>query len=381
MALSEKLRRSLLILGLTVATVSIIAAMFSSSLEGGDRLWPLSWIGWAPVGFVILLRRPGNGIGRGMMAVGVTMGISFLTLVLAVADLPLTTRVWAELVNLVFGVVPWLTIVWLVLVFPSAGYPGRAERITGRAVLGYGAIAILAFAFSPLPMYETGVASPLAVEAVGPVASVITEGPGFVGVILLMLAALVLLFRRWRRSTGLERAQFRWLLFGVTLYVGIQVIAQFIPEDSPALYLWLPSGLAIPATIGVAVLRYRLFEIDKIISRSLTYAVTAGLLTAVFFGVVAALAGVLPSDDPLVVALATLAAAALFNPLRRRVQGLIDRRFNRSQYDAREIIDLFAESLRDRVDASGLVDGWVGVVSQTMQPYSVGVWIRSGEGR
>lgn len=115
MAFSEKLRRSLLILGLTVATVSIVAAMFSSSLEGGDRLWPLSWIGWAPVGFVILLRRPGNGIGRGLMTVGVTMGIGFLTLVLAVADLPLQTRVWAELVIVVFGVLPWLTIVWLVL--------------------------------------------------------------------------------------------------------------------------------------------------------------------------------------------------------------------------------------------------------------------------
>jgi hypothetical protein len=381
MALSENLRRFLLVLGLMVATVGIVSAMLSSSLEGGDRLWPLSWIGWAPVGFVILLRRPGNGIGRGLMAVGVTMGISFLTLVLAVADLPLRTRVWAELVNVVFGVVPWLAIVWVVLVFPAAAYPGRAERTTGRLLIGYGVIAILAFALSPIPMYETGVTSPLAVEALGPLARVITEGPGFFGVILLMVAALVLLFRRWRQSSGLERAQFRWLFFGVVLYLVVLTVGQFLPEDSTALYLWLPSGLAIPTTIGVAVLRYRLFEIDKIISRSLTYAVTAGLLTAVFFGVVTALAGVLPSDDPLVVALATLAAAALFNPLRRRVQGVIDRRFNRSQYDTREIIEDFAGSLRDRLDAAGLIDGWVGVVSQTMQPHSVGVWVRDAGAR
>lgn len=376
MALSESIRRLLLTLGLVLSTVGIVVAMSSTALEGGDRLWPLSWVAWAPVGYGILLRRPGNAVGRAMMFIGVTMGVSFATLALAVADLPLDTRMWAEFVNVLFGVAPWLAIVWLVLVFPDSDYPGRAERLTGRALIGYGLLATIIFAVSPIPMYETGVPSPLAVPGAESLARVITETPGFLGVIALMVAALVLLFRRWRRSSGLERAQFRWLFFGVAVYVGVLAVSQFLPEDSRAQYLWLLSGLAIPATIGVAILRYRLFEIDKIISRSLTYAVTAGLLTAVFFSVVAALAGVLPSDDPLVVALATLAAAALFNPLRRRVQRVIDRRFNRSQYDTREIMEGFAGSLRDRLDANSLIEGWVGVVSKTMQPHSIGIWVR-----
>lgn len=370
----------MLALGLGLAIVGILAAMLSSSLEGGDRLWPLSWIAWAPVGFIILLRRPDNAVGRALMFIGVTMGISFASLALAVANLPLDTRVWAELVNIVFGVAPWLGIVWLVLVFPSSTYPGRPERLVGRVLIGYGAVATLLFAFSPTPMYETGVPSPVAIESAGPLASVVTEGPGFFGVIGLLLAALILLVRRWYGSSGMERAQFRWLFFGVSVFFVVLMVGQFLPDDSGALYLWLPAGFTIPATIGVAVLRYRLFEIDRIISRTLAYALVAGALSAVFFGLVAALTSFLPSDDPFVVAIATLVAAALFNPLRRRVQQGVDRRFNRFRYDAEKIVESFIGSLRDRVDPTSLVDGWVTVVADTMQPGSVGVWVRGKNG-
>jgi len=104
--------------------------------------------------------------------------------------------------------------------------------------------------------------------------------------------------------------------------------------------------------------------------------VVVGVLAAVFFGVVTAVGSLLPTGSDLGIAVSTLAVAALFNPVRKRVQGWVDRRFNRSRYNAQGVMDRFAESLQGRVDSEGVVDGWVGVVSETMQPASVGVWVR-----
>jgi uncharacterized membrane protein YbhN (UPF0104 family) len=134
--------------------------------------------------------------------------------------------------------------------------------------------------------------------------------------------------------------------------------------------------MAIPAAIGVAITRYRLYEIDRLISRTVSYLLVIGLLVGVYAGLVALLQVFVPSDNPLVVAASTLAVAALFNPVRKRIQDWVDRRFNRSRYDAERVMDSFASTLRDRVEVGDVVDGWVGVVSETMQPTAVGVWIR-----
>jgi hypothetical protein len=131
----------------------------------------------------------------------------------------------------------------------------------------------------------------------------------------------------------------------------------------------------MPLAIMIAVTRHRLYEIDRIISRTLSYGLVVLLLAAGYFGVVTVI-GTRVSDQPLFVAAATLAAAALFNPLRRRVQAWVDRRFNRSRYDAARVVDRFTGTLRDQVDPAAVVDGWVGVVSETMQPASVGIWMR-----
>jgi hypothetical protein len=135
---------------------------------------------------------------------------------------------------------------------------------------------------------------------------------------------------------------------------------------------------AIPVAIVVAVLRYRLHDIDRLISRTVSYALVVGLLGLVFVGLVTLSTTVLPSDDPLVVAVATLTVAALFNPLRRRVQGFVDRRFNRSRYDAERVIEDFTGTLQDRADPELVVGGWVGVVEDLMEPQSVGVWVKRG---
>ena len=132
--------------------------------------------------------------------------------------------------------------------------------------------------------------------------------------------------------------------------------------------------LALPVSIGVAILKYRLYEIDRLISRTLAYAVVTGLLVGVYAGVVA-LAGVASFSSPVEVAAATLAAAALFNPLRRRVQRVVDRRFNRARYDADKTVAAFAARLQDALDLDAVQDDLAGVVHQALEPAHISVWI------
>ena len=285
---------------------------------------------------------------------------------------------WFELGDSIFGVLPWLVIVWLLLVFPSGAYPTKSERTTGWVLVAFGALTSIAFAVDPAQMEDTGLPSPLAVAGLGDVASVLTGDGGFIILVAFLLMAVVLMVVRWRRSAGVERLQYRWLFLGSMVFLLIVGAGSLglIPEDGVVPLVWLVAGGAIPAAIGIAVLRYRLYDIDRIVSRTVSYVLVVGLLAAVFFGVVTATSTLLDTSDDLVIAASTLAVAALFNPLRKRVQRGVDHRFNRSRFDAQMVMDRFAGSLRDRVDSEEVVDGWVGVVAETMQPAAAGVWVR-----
>ena len=246
----------------------------------------------------------------------------------------------------------------------------------GRALIVVGSLAVIGFVLSPVPLTDTGLDNPLGLE-LSSVLDFITGDAGFFFVVGLGAAIVSLILRR-RRSTGIERQQYRWLLLGASLFVLISAAGQVLPEDSVFELLWLVGGSAIPICIGVAVVRYRLFEIDRVISRTVGYALVVGVLGLVFLGVVTILTWVSPAESQLAVAGSTLVVAALFNPLRKRLQGWVDRRFNRSKYDAERVMEQFAGSLQDRVDEEDLVHGWVGVVSETMEPALAGVWVRDG---
>ena len=193
---------------------------------------------------------------------------------------------------------------------------------------------------------------------------------------LSIIGASASLLIRWRASRGLERLQIKWLAIAASLVVLALAVAGFNTQALWEIVLVAAALSLIPVAIGIAILRYRLFEIDRIISRTVSYGLVVGMLGLVALGLVTLLTGFLPSDDPLVVAVATLAVAALFNPLRKRVQLLVDRRFNRARYDSQRVIDDFAETLRDETDPDEVVDGWVGVVEDTVQPTTVGVWVK-----
>jgi hypothetical protein len=189
----------------------------------------------------------------------------------------------------------------------------------------------------------------------------------------------------YRRSTGVHRQQLKWLMAGaaVCLAAGLFIFlgATFDPNPSPgvnALAGIVSFGiLALPTAIGVGILRYRLYEIDRLISRTLSYTIVTGTLVGVFVGLVLLTTRVLPFSSPVGVAASTLAAAALFNPLRRRVQRLVDRRFNRARYDAEATVASFSARLRDAVQVDVVRDDLLGVVAHALEPAHLSLWIRS----
>jgi hypothetical protein len=200
---------------------------------------------------------------------------------------------------------------------------------------------------------------------------------------LACLAALVL---RFRRARGIERQQVKWLLFACAVTITILLVVQ--PGTSSqwelGMMLALPFFPAVPVAAGIAILRYRLYEIDRIINRTLVYGLLTVLLGAVYAAGVFAVGRLLdPADgqSELAVAASTLAIAALFQPARRRIQQTVDRRFNRRKYNAAKTIEAFSARLRDEVDLDPLMTELLAVVDQTMQPTRSSLWLRrTGQG-
>jgi hypothetical protein len=183
----------------------------------------------------------------------------------------------------------------------------------------------------------------------------------------------------WRRAAGERRQQLNWLMAG-----GGAALVSFVAGVAVAAHhgIWQVVGdvlvigvAALPAGMGVAILKYRLYEIDRIISRTLAYAIVTGLLVGVYAGLVLLTTQVFRVHTPVAVAASTLAAAALFNPVRRRVQKAVDRRFNRARYDADQTVAVFATRLKDAVDLDSIRDDLAGVVSRALEPAHVSVWI------
>jgi hypothetical protein len=206
-------------------------------------------------------------------------------------------------------------------------------------------------------------------------------------VILILILVLGLCFAgrqfvSWRHSTGVRREQLKWLMFGSA--VAIACAALSIPGQTTPSGIWaalnsvLSIGfIALPVSIGVGILRYRLYEIDQVISRTVAYAIVTGLLVGVYAVLVTTAHRVFPDRSPPVVAGATLAAVALFNPLRRRVQRVVDRRFNRAHYDAEATIAAFAVRMQEAADLDEVGSDLLAVAYQVMEPAHVSIWVRS----
>jgi hypothetical protein len=232
-----------------------------------------------------------------------------------------------------------------------------------------------------------GVANPLGIAGAPDAEDSVLGDAVLVTLLACMIMAAVTLVVRFRRSSGVERKQVAWLTYGVAVVV-VTILAQ---EVATALGIVVPDWMdnlsfvlavsVFPAAIGIAVLRYRLYDIGQLVRRTVSYVLIALLLAAVYLAGVAAIGALVGRDSALAVAAATLAAAALFNPVRRRVQGWIDRRFDRARYDAEQVVEGFAARLRDEVDLEGLTVDLTGVVTVTLRPVTAGVVLIGEPGR
>jgi hypothetical protein len=343
------------------------------------------------VGAVVASRRPGNVVGWIFCAIGLCGGASIFfaqygiyALVTNPDSLPvgviatwIATWIWLPSVT--------LTITFLLLLFPH----GRLLSPRWRPVAWLAAAVTIAgaalLAIVPWDLLDPGVPAhnPVGVEGlrylgIAPPAPIFLIG---IPTMLLSVASLVL---RFRRSRGEERQQLKWFVYAGVLIVGALFVPLLVPGAASSVLqlLVMPS---LPVAAGVAILKYRLYEIDAIINRTLVYGILTGTLALVYLGGVVLLQYVFRAltgqESQLAVVASTLAIAALFNPLRRRIQTFIDRLFYRRRYDAAKTLEAFSARLRDETDLDRLGDELVAVVRNTMQPEHVSLWLRPARER
>jgi hypothetical protein len=286
----------------------------------------------------------------------------------------------------------------LAMIFPTGRLPaGRwwHRAMLGSLLLGAG-VVVLGTIMPKIPFSpDGGVTNFLIDNRFGLIPAMDLESPvpGEVVFTLIPIGVFAVgvlsAVARYRRSSGVERLQLRWLMASLAfafaaLVLGLVGFATV--RDQLGVLIWLPALIAyptVPVAVGVAVMRYRLFEIDRIISRGLSWAMLSGLLVAVYAGAVILLQSLLGSvtqGETVAVAGSTLLAAALFQPLRRRVQTVVDHRFNRARYDAERTATEFAERLRDEVDVDRLRTALAATAGGAVHPAGVGVWLRPTPG-
>jgi hypothetical protein len=338
---------------------------------------------FATLGALIVSRRAENAIGWLFLAVGVGGGVQlfcgqYATVALSSEALPggavagwLSTLVQTSVV---------ISMLFLVLLFPTGRLLSPRWRPVAWIAATVFVVSVLSLALTPGPIENfPSVRNPFGVEAAAAVVDNLDAIGSWMG-LACFVAAILSLILRFYRSRGEERLQLKWFVYASTLGFGAIVLGG--DRQIIGTLVWTVAPLSLPISAGIAVLKYRLYEIDFIINRTLVYVALTALLVAVYFGGVTATQAIFriltgQEEQPqLAVVVSTLVIAALFNPLRRRIQGFIDRRFYRRKYDARKTLEAFSAKLRDETDLDALSDDLVGVVRETMQPAHVSLWLR-----
>jgi hypothetical protein len=353
-------------------------------------------ISFSIVGAVIASRRPEHPVGWLFCTIGLLAAVDHLcgeyaTYALLGRPDPLVAGEAAAWVRSWIWSVTGGLGVFLLLVFPDGRLPDERWRYLAwlNAVVAVGGAVALAFSPGPIDGLES-IRNPLGIGS--------DESTSMVSVVQLVevlqltiaLVATVAPFVRLRHARLEQRQQIKWFAYAVTILIIGRLLASPATEavgtgwiSSIGFAIYVAGIVGVPLAVGIAILRHHLYDIDLIIRRTLVYGSLTVLLAAVYFGSVALTGAVfqavtLREDQPqLVIVVITLAIAALFNPLRRRIQRFIDRRFYRRRYDANKVLQTFSVSLRDETDLDRLTRELVGVVGQTMQPAHLSLWLRT----
>jgi len=346
---------------------------------------------FAAVGSLLVAKRPVNPVGWIMSANALIVGIfpaceSYAAYVMSTSGHPDALAVvgaWAN--SWYWYLLLALTFVYLPLLFPDGRLPSRRWLpVAVVPAIGVAGIAILGALAETLrgQTFDYRIDNPIGIEGLGYVEdlqafAVLGGGALAIGTVGAVSSVVV----RFRRSRGTERQQLKWFLYAAAPIVAFPAIESLPQIVSGLLFGWVLLGL--PTAIGIAVLRYRLYEIDLVINRTLVYGSLTAMLALVYFGGVATTQAILRTitgheEQPqLAIVVSTLLIAALFNPLRHRLQFFIDRRFYRRKYDAAKTLAAFSTRLREETDLDALTGEVLGVVRETMQPEHASLWLRS----
>jgi hypothetical protein len=342
------------------------------------------------VGAIVASRHPRNTIGWLFCSTGLVVGLNSCTG--GYAELWLASGYGAKTLaeaSAWFSSWSWILLVYiptsfLLLLFPDGRLPSPRWRpvawCAGVGIVGF----VLGVGLEPGPLEDFpqivnpyGVDSPM-LWVVGLVGAVVAGGS--------MVASAVSLLVRMRRAGDEQRQQIKWLAYGGVVAVGTIFVGGLISIWSVLVSIAIVAIalLVLPVFTGVAIVKHRLYDIDVVINRTLVYGSLTVMLALVYFGGVAGLqrllAPVTGQDSQLVIVVSTLAIAALFNPLRRRIQDFVDRRFYRNKYDATRVLEAFSARLREETDLDRLNGDLMAVVRDTVQPAHVSLWLRSAEG-
>ena len=361
-----------------LVTLVVTRPLTLAVLVEGARFALAFPLGYATVGLVLALRRPANPIGWLYAASGLVWSLLIPLdpwvdqLIRSGRPLPLAAQFAAVAGEFHWAPAITLGITLPFLLLPNGRLRSRRWRVVAVAAVTGAVLITMAGTLTPGQTAETSlpIANPFGLAGTaGTIATLLTN----LGVVLNTIsypAALLCVVLRFRASRGLERQQMRWVVAGAT----VAVVGLLLGASSSGLtYL---AVVAVPVSVAVAVLRYRLWDLDRLVSRTVTYAVVTALLVVPYLLVVPAVSRLAQGSGSLAVAAATLAVAALFQPLRRRVQDLVDRRFNRRRYDAARTVAGFGGRLRDEVDLDAIATELVAVVERTVQPTQVSLWLR-----
>jgi hypothetical protein len=343
----------------------------------------------ATVGAIVASRRPENPIGWLLCLSGVAVSISHFSSQYAIYALlarPNSLPAGEAFVWIDTWILPIMIglNVFTFLLFPTGRLPSRRWRWLGWMTVAFVFVGAISGAVTSGPVDALGpLRNPLGIEG-------FTNG--FKAVLypmapLLFAASALSVFVRLRRATGVERQQIKWFAYtaaalAITVFLQIITLAVETPLwfERAQFAVFTVAGTANTVSIGIAILRYRLYDIDILINRTLVYGSLTAMLIALYFGGIVVLQRLFVlltgQQSTLAVVASTLLIAALFTPLRRRIQSFIDRRFYRSKYDARKTLEAFSTKLRDEMDLDAMSDDLVGVVRETMQPAHVSLWLR-----
>jgi hypothetical protein len=330
------------------------------------------------LGALILARRPGNRIGMALLTIGVAFNSTmFLAVTMPALTIPPAVATWLAW----FGNWVWMlgqgAAYVLLFTFPSGTPLSPRWRTVLRAVLVGTALALMVLMLIPGPLE----AAPWLDNPLGVAFAEVLVAPVFALMVLSAVLGIAHLVVRFRHSTGDERLQLRWVAYGAGVY-GVTMLVQVVPGVPDLGLLDLSGPLLLVGAVGVAVTKYRLYEIDRLISRTVSYAIVTAMLVGLYLAsvtILTSLTAPVTRESPVAVAVATLLAAAAFQPLRLRIQQLVDRRFNRASFDAAREVEAYRGRLRGQLELASVGDDLVGTVQSTLEPAAVSLWLPSGD--